>query len=231
MRGAEAEEDWKRLCAEYKRKYPKEGAEFEMILSKELPEGWEKALPVKFLILWLLRLSCTEMCDVENESRKKKSVWQQWSTTGTRTLQQKTFNCKKTIKKMLFFTHKNEELSIPMQVWKPDDEPDATRGYSEVVLNALAKVVPGMLGGSADLATSNKVYLGFSDDFERGTPAGRNIRYGIREHGMASIRCEHHQLASIARTHTPTECQLSSLDTATGSPATTAASSHSPPLS
>lgn len=73
-------------------------------------------------------------------------------------------------------------------MWKSDDEPDATRGYSEVVLNALAKVVPGMIGGSADLASSNKVYLGFSDDFQRGTPGGRNIRYGVREHGMASIR-------------------------------------------
>lgn len=71
--------------------------------------------------------------------------------------------------------------------WKPDDKPDATRGYSEVVLNKLAPVIPGLLGGSADLASSNKVYLHDSDDFQRGTPWGRNIRYGVREHAMGSI--------------------------------------------
>ncbi|KAJ7191439.1 hypothetical protein O6H91_Y523600 [Diphasiastrum complanatum] len=71
--------------------------------------------------------------------------------------------------------------------WKDLDSADATRGYSEKCLNALAKVLPGLIGGSADLASSNKVYLKEYEDFQHETPWGRNIRYGVREHAMAGI--------------------------------------------
>lgn len=65
---------------------------------------------------------------------------------------------------------------------------DATRGYSEKCLNQLAKVLPGLIGGSADLASSNKAYLHGSGDFcQPNSPWGRNIRYGVREHAMAGI--------------------------------------------
>ncbi|KAG1354925.1 transketolase, chloroplastic [Cocos nucifera] len=65
---------------------------------------------------------------------------------------------------------------------------DASRGYSEKCLNELAKALPGLIGGSADLASSNKVYLKGYDDFQLPeTPQGRNIRYGVREHAMAGI--------------------------------------------
>ena len=47
-RGAKAEEEWNQLWSEYKSKHPEEGKEFEMVLSKDLPKGWEKALPVIF---------------------------------------------------------------------------------------------------------------------------------------------------------------------------------------
>ncbi|KAL2525857.1 Transketolase-1 [Abeliophyllum distichum] len=72
--------------------------------------------------------------------------------------------------------------------WSTSDPVDATRGYSEKCLNQLAKVLPGMIGGSADLASSNKVYLHDYKDFQQpDSPWGRNIRYGIREHAMAGI--------------------------------------------
>ncbi|XP_048231810.1 transketolase, chloroplastic isoform X2 [Ricinus communis] len=72
--------------------------------------------------------------------------------------------------------------------WSVSDPVDATRGYSEKCLNRLAKVVPGLIGGSADLASSNKVYLHDYQDFAPPHSAwGRNIRYGIREHAMAGI--------------------------------------------
>lgn len=64
---------------------------------------------------------------------------------------------------------------------------DATRGYSETCLNAVAKVLPGIIGGSADLASSNKVYMKDFADFDPKSPEGRNIRFGIREHAMAGI--------------------------------------------
>ncbi|RRT52258.1 hypothetical protein B296_00038517 [Ensete ventricosum] len=74
------------------------------------------------------------------------------------------------------------------QKWSTSDPVDATRGYSARCLNALVKVLPGLIGGSADLASSNKVYLEGYDDFRLpASPWGRNIRYGVREHAMAGI--------------------------------------------
>ena len=74
-----------------------------------------------------------------------------------------------------------------LQHWTKDDKVDATRGYSETCLNAVAKVLPGIIGGSADLASSNKVYMKDFADFDPKSPEGRNIRFGIREHAMAGI--------------------------------------------
>lgn len=55
-------------------------------------------------------------------------------------------------------------------------------------MNQLAKVLPGLIGGSADLASSNKAYLlGYHDFSQPDSPWGRNIRYGVREHAMAGI--------------------------------------------
>jgi hypothetical protein len=57
------------------------------------------------------------------------------------------------------------------------------------VLNVLAQNIPWFLGGSADLASSNRTLRKFSGagEFEPGTPEGRNIHFGIREHAMAAI--------------------------------------------
>jgi transketolase len=54
-------------------------------------------------------------------------------------------------------------------------------------LNALAKVIPGFLGGSADLASSNMTLLKMFGDFQKDTPEERNIRFGVREHSMGAI--------------------------------------------
>jgi transketolase len=64
----------------------------------------------------------------------------------------------------------------------------ATRESSGTVLNALAKNVPWLIGGSADLATSNKTNLKFegAGDFQPGEYGGRNLHFGIREHVMAA---------------------------------------------
>ncbi|KAJ7970504.1 transketolase, chloroplastic-like [Quillaja saponaria] len=78
------------------------------------------------------------------------------------------------------------ESSLPR--WSVSDLVDATRGYSEKCLNQLSKVLPGLMGGSADLATSNKAYLKDYEDFSQpNSPWGRNVRYGVREHAMAGI--------------------------------------------
>ncbi|MBL8861710.1 MAG: transketolase [Planctomycetes bacterium] len=65
----------------------------------------------------------------------------------------------------------------------------ATRDASGKVLNALAPGIPWLLGGSADLAPSTKTRLSFegAGDLLAGSPGGRNLHFGVREHAMASI--------------------------------------------
>jgi len=65
----------------------------------------------------------------------------------------------------------------------------AGRDASAKVLNAVAKNVPWLVGGSADLAPSTKTRLTFdgAGDFEAATPSGRNFHFGVREHAMGAI--------------------------------------------
>ncbi len=67
--------------------------------------------------------------------------------------------------------------------WPTFEKADATRGTNGVILNAIAKALPGFIGGSADLSPSNKTELKNMGVF----PKGKNIYFGIREHAMASI--------------------------------------------
>ena len=63
----------------------------------------------------------------------------------------------------------------------------ATRVASGLVLNALAGVIPELVGGSADLAPSNKSDITGGGSFSASNPGGRNIHYGVREHAMGAI--------------------------------------------
>lgn len=67
--------------------------------------------------------------------------------------------------------------------WPEFEKADATRNTNGKILNAIARAVPGFIGGSADLSPSNKTYLNDMGSF----PKGRNIYFGIREHAMAAI--------------------------------------------
>ncbi len=71
--------------------------------------------------------------------------------------------------------------------FSPADGPMATRKASGIVLNALAAVLPTLIGGSADLAPSTQTLLKGYADFQKDTPAGRNLRFGVREHAMGGI--------------------------------------------
>jgi transketolase len=69
----------------------------------------------------------------------------------------------------------------------PENGPMATRSASGKVLNAIARRLPTLMGGSADLAPSNNTYLSGYRDFQKGAYDGRNIRFGVREHAMAAL--------------------------------------------
>jgi transketolase len=77
------------------------------------------------------------------------------------------------------------ESALP--TFPADAKGQASRESSGKVLNAVAKVIPWMVGGSADLAKSNKSKLNGIEDFQPASPAGRNINFGVREHAMGSI--------------------------------------------
>jgi transketolase len=119
-RGAEARQKWTGLFAAYKGKYPEPANEIGLMQRRELPEGWDRNLPV----------------------------------------------------------------------FPASPKGIAGRDASGQVLNVLAQNIPWLVGGSADLGTSNKTLLKFegAGDFEPNNYGGRNLHFGIREHAtMATV--------------------------------------------
>jgi len=76
-----------------------------------------------------------------------------------------------------------------LPVFTADPKGLASRDASSQVLNAIAKRVPWVMGGSADLTPSTKTRLTFegAGDFQAGSRDGRNLHFGIREHAMAAM--------------------------------------------
>jgi transketolase len=79
-----------------------------------------------------------------------------------------------------------------LPVFSAHDKPMATRSASGKVLNAIASSIPTLIGGSADLAASNNTNLADCGeeecgDFQKGQHAGRNLHFGVREHGMGAV--------------------------------------------
>ena len=67
------------------------------------------------------------------------------------------------------------------------EKKDATRSTSGEMINRLARLLPNLVGGSADLAPSNKTYIKEGGDYSAENRAGRNLHFGVREHAMAAI--------------------------------------------
>ncbi|MEN8232077.1 MAG: transketolase [Thermodesulfobacteriota bacterium] len=116
-KGLELEQSWTTSFRNYLNDYPEEGAGFEKQLKGELPQGWDKDIPV----------------------------------------------------------------------FPTDPKGKATRVISGQVLNAIAKNVPALMGGSADLAPSNKTLIDGETSFQPGSYDQRNIHFGVREFGMTAV--------------------------------------------
>ena len=116
-KGLELEQSWTTSFRNYLNDYPEEGAVFEKQLKGELPQGWDKDIPV----------------------------------------------------------------------FAADPKGKATRVVSGQVLNAIAKNVPALMGGSADLAPSNKTFIDGETSFQPGSYDQRNIHFGVREFGMTAV--------------------------------------------
>lgn len=87
----------------------------------------------------------------------------------------------------LWFSGKIEkDLLNDEDFWKFEKKM-ATRAASGEVINRLADAVPNLIGGSADLAPSNKTYMKNRGDFSKENRKGSNLHFGVREHAMAAI--------------------------------------------
>ncbi|MBL4952750.1 transketolase [Neobacillus sp. OS1-32] len=113
--GAKKEKEWNELFAQYKNQYPELAGQLEAAIKHELPEGWDKDIPVY-----------------------------------------------------------SEGKSL------------ASRASSGEVINGIAKNLPILIGGSADLAGSNKTTIKGTGDFKPGEYEGRNIWFGVREFAMGA---------------------------------------------
>jgi len=116
-KGEVLENDWNGLVKKYQEKFPEEASELLRRVQGNLPNEWEKSLPV--------------------------------------------FNA--------------------------DEKGMATRVSSGKVINAIAKALPEMMGGSADLTPSTKTWMDDSGTFSADDRKGANLHFGVREHGMGSV--------------------------------------------
>lgn len=82
---------------------------------------------------------------------------------------------------------KAEELFADVGFWQKAEKPEASRASSGAVINYMAKKIPNLFGGSADLAPSTKTDIKGEAFFSPETPAGRNLHFGVRELAMAGI--------------------------------------------
>ncbi|WP_254006242.1 transketolase [Desulfuribacillus stibiiarsenatis] len=80
-----------------------------------------------------------------------------------------------------------EQWGCELSYFQGNEKGMATRNASGQVLNKIAKYIPNLIGGSADLAPSTKTEIEGAADFSSNLYSGRNLRFGVREHGMGAI--------------------------------------------
>lgn len=73
------------------------------------------------------------------------------------------------------------------EYWAKPDKPEATRNTSGALLNLIKQHMPNLIGGSADLAPSNKTNMKEAGDFSRDNYAGSNLHFGVREQAMTAV--------------------------------------------
>lgn len=112
----------------------------------------------------------------ENLENKWNELWENYKNKNQEAAKELENSIKGEISK--------EALDIPQF---GSEKAIATRSASGTVLNHIAKYIPQLMGGSADLTPSNNTLPAGEESFSPENPKGRYIRYGVREHGMAAI--------------------------------------------
>lgn len=80
-----------------------------------------------------------------------------------------------------------DELFASEEYWEHEDKAEATRSVSGKLINKIKKVMPGFVGGAADLAPSTKTYMNGMGDFSKTSYEGCNFHFGVRELAMTAI--------------------------------------------
>jgi transketolase len=80
-----------------------------------------------------------------------------------------------------------DDWAAELPVFPADAKGMATRASSGKIINALAPILPVLIGGSADLAPSNNTMIDDSPDFQKDSFDGRNFHFGVREHAMGAV--------------------------------------------
>jgi len=80
-----------------------------------------------------------------------------------------------------------EDWAAELPNFPVDEKGMATRASSGKIINALAPILPELIGGSADLAPSNNTKIEGSPDFQKVSYEGRNFHFGVREHAMGAV--------------------------------------------
>ena len=122
---------------------------------------------------------------LNNCVRRGRASEEQWQETYKAFTEKYPDLAKQFVDAMSGYLTSGWDADIPE--FSPSDGPMATRAASGKVLNAIAGNLATLIGGSADLAPSNKTYLNCSHEFQKDSYDGRNIRFGVREHAMAAV--------------------------------------------
>jgi len=80
-----------------------------------------------------------------------------------------------------------DELFSSEEYWAHEDKAEATRSVSGKLINKIKEVMPGLVGGAADLAPSTKTYMNGKGDFSKNSYEGCNFHFGVRELAMTAI--------------------------------------------
>lgn len=120
----------------------------------------------------------------EKSSKEKEKYYSEWESMFEDYKQ----THKDLYEKLMKFLSKDiDEDYLTSEEFTSFEKDDATRSYSHILLNRLKDKQLNIIGGSADLAPSNKTFMDGLDVFSQTNRSGRNLQFGVREHAMAAI--------------------------------------------
>ena len=120
----------------------------------------------------------------EKSSKEKEKYYSEWESMFEDYKQ----THKDLYEKLMKFLSKDiDEDYLTSEEFTSFEKDDATRSYSHILLNRLKNKQLNIIGGSADLAPSNKTFMDGLDVFSQTNRSGRNLQFGVREHAMAAI--------------------------------------------